>query len=295
MTSGWIIYNGFLHNDAYPHAVGTLKEATQKYGASITVIKHTELLPILVDGRYTIGGKFKDVTPDFVLFWDKDIRLAYHLEMMGFSVFNSAQAIEDCDHKGITYQRLLHQGIPIPKTLIAPFQYKSSRPKDMTVYQSMANEIGYPLILKECYGSFGNQVYVIENEETLLKKVHSLQDTPFLMQAIVTTSIGRDVRIQVVGDECVASMLRVSTEDVRASITHGGVATAYEPSEKEKQLAVQATKALGLDFAGVDLLFGESGDPLICEVNSNGNMKHLFEASGVNVAEKIIAYILKQV
>lgn len=295
MKKGWIIYNGFLHGDAPPHAVSFLKEAGEAYGAAMAVIKHSDLLPILRDGVYVLGGKFKDVMPDFVLFWDKDIRLAYHLEKMGLSVFNSAQAIEDCDHKGITYQRLAQHQIPIPKTILAPFQYKSNVPREMTIYREMANEIGYPLIIKECYGSFGNQVYIIEDEETMLKKIRALQDTPFVFQEIVKTSMGRDVRIQVVGEVCVASMLRVSENDIRASITHGGVASAYAPSEKEKELAIQATKAMGLDFAGVDLLFGENGHPIICEVNSNGNMKHLLEASGVNVAEKIVAYILAKI
>lgn len=292
MKIGWIVYNGFLHGDTLPHAVRSLQEAGEQRGVAIHVIKHYEVLPILENGHYTLGGKYKAVPPDFILFWDKDIQLAYHLEKMGFAVFNSSQAIHDCDHKGITYQRLLQQGLPIPKTILAPFQYKANRSVNISAYVAIANEIGYPLIIKECYGSFGNQVYYIENEAQMVRKVAVLQDTPFLFQEVIATSFGRDVRIQVVGDQCVASMLRVSKQDFRASITHGGVAHAYEPTEKEKALAIRATKALGLDFAGVDLLFGPNDEPLICEVNSNGNMKNLLIASGVPVAKHIIDYIL---
>ncbi|MFW5676022.1 MAG: ATP-grasp domain-containing protein, partial [Acetivibrio ethanolgignens] len=62
---------------------------------------------------------------------------------------------------------------------------------------------------------------------------------------------------------------------------------AYEPTEEEKRLAVRACQALGLDFAGVDILFGEAG-PVVCEVNSNAHFKNIYDCTGVNVAEHIL-------
>jgi glutathione synthase/RimK-type ligase-like ATP-grasp enzyme len=56
-------------------------------------------------------------------------------------------------------------------------------------------------------------------------------------------------------------------------------------------LAIRACKALGLDFGGVDLLFGENDTPLLCEVNSNAHIKNILTCTGINVAEHILAYI----
>ena len=74
----------------------------------------------------------------------------------------------------------------------------------------------------------------------------------------------------------------------------------YTPSEEECNLALLTAKALGLDFAGIDLLFSGSGKngadeaDIVCEVNSNAHFKNIHTCTGVNVAEKIIEYILSQ-
>ena len=71
--------------------------------------------------------------------------------------------------------------------------------------------------------------------------------------------------VQVVGDKVVAGMYRFSEQgDFRANLSNGGSARAYQAKEKEEELAVKICKLLGLSFAGVDLLFGEDGNFLVC-------------------------------
>ena len=64
----------------------------------------------------------------------------------------------------------------------------------------------------------------------------------------------------------------------------------YTPTEAECALAIRATELLGLDFAGVDVLFGKDG-PILCEVNSNAHFKTTLECTGVNMAVEIMRYI----
>ena len=112
-----------------------------------------------------------------------------------------------------------------------------------------------------------------------------------LFQRFLSESAGRDIRLQVVGDQVIASMYRYSTDgDFRANITNGGSMKRYEPSPEEISLALRSTRALGLDFAGVDLLFGADG-PVVCEVNSNAPFKNIYDCTGVNAADAIIAHI----
>ena len=56
-------------------------------------------------------------------------------------------------------------------------------------------------------------------------------------------------------------------------------------------MAVDACRALSLDFAGVDILFGPGEKPVLCEVNSNAHFKNLYDCTGINAAESIIRYI----
>ena len=54
-------------------------------------------------------------------------------------------------------------------------------------------------------------------------------------------------------------------------------------------------KEIELDFAGIDILFGENDEPVFCEANSNAHFKNLYDLTGVNTAEFIVEYIKKQI
>ena len=87
-------------------------------------------------------------------------------------------------------------------------------------------------------------------------------------------------------------MLRKNTDgDFRANVGNGGKVFPYEPSLKEKELAVCVCEKLGLTFGGVDILFGENDAPLLCEVNSNAHFKGILDCTGVNAADEIIKFI----
>jgi ribosomal protein S6--L-glutamate ligase/gamma-F420-2:alpha-L-glutamate ligase len=85
-------------------------------------------------------------------------------------------------------------------------------------------------------------------------------------------------------------MYRYNDNDFRSNITNGGSMKKYEASEAQAKIAIDACKAIGLDFAGVDVLFGKDG-PIICEVNSNPHFKTTLECTGINMAEHIISHI----
>ena len=64
----------------------------------------------------------------------------------------------------------------------------------------------------------------------------------------------------------------------------------YDISPAWADAAVKACETIGLDFAGVDVMFGENDEPMICEVNSNPHFKSSFECNGVDMSMCIISY-----
>jgi ribosomal protein S6--L-glutamate ligase len=155
--------------------------------------------------------------------------------------------------------------------------------------------LSWPIIIKECFGSFGQQVYLVYNKQELKDIVTNIGAKPMLFQEFIQSSKGKDLRLQVVGSQVVAAMYRYSDNgDFRANITGGGKMKAYEPTQRQIDLAVESCKILGLDFAGVDILFGKDKEPIICEVNSNAHFKNIYDCTGVNVADSILAYIIKR-
>ncbi len=286
---GWLVVNQFLHANKYNELYDWFQKAGELNGVQLTLKTNAELLVAELE-------QLRDEEKvDFVLFWDKDIRLAQMLENMGLSLYNSSKSIEMCDDKGYTYLALHKANIPMPKTILAPKTYEAPRYNELGFLTKVEEQLDYPFVVKECYGSFGWQVYLARNREDVVSLLEKTAPKPLLFQEYIEESSGKDIRLQVVGNEVVASMYRYSDNgDFRANLTIGGKMKAYEPSEEEKKLAIDCCKALNLDFGGVDLLFGEGGTPLVCEVNSNAHFRNIYDCTNVNVANIIIAYIKKR-
>ena len=291
--TGWIVFNGHITASKFTELFEWLQDTGIKKGIDLTLVKHYELIPVIEKGKAVLKGKYANYRPDFVLFWDKDVNLARHLENMGLKLYNSARAIEVCDDKALTFQALSNHDIPMPKTITAPLLFPNCHLTNYDFYDEVELELGYPMIIKESFGSFGRQVYLIENREEFLKKVEELKHVPHIYQEFIASSKGTDTRIQVVGKKVVAAVLRKSESDFRANVTNGGTMYEYEPTKEQIDLAIKCTEILGTDFAGIDLLFGDDGKSYLCEVNSNAHFKNIYLCTGVDTTQFIIDYIIE--
>ena len=179
----------------------------------------------------------------------------------------------------------------MPKTVIAPKTFDGVGYTDLSFLRVAEEKLGFPMVVKEAFGSFGQQVYLAEDSVQLREIVEKIGAKPFLMQEFISSSRGRDLRINVVGGKVVGVMYRENLEDFRSNISGGGTGRAYSPTKAQEEMALTACRALGLDFAGVDVLFGQDGEPILCEVNSNPHFKSSLQYTGVDVALEIIRYI----
>ena len=296
-TYGWLIYNGGLRAPKYMELNELYAKAAQKLDIHLDLIANDEIYSCIENDKAILKSANTLKTPDFVLFLDKDIRLAKQMEKLGYRLFNASHVIENCDDKMLTFQVLANRDIQMPKTLFAPmyFPHTGTGEPHSSFTLTLEKELGYPMVIKEAFGSFGAQVYLVHNREELIAKQKELIYTPHLYQEFIQTSKGRDVRIYVVGEKVVASMYRHSETDFRANISNGGAMKPYTPNEAFCQMAITATKALGADFTGVDLLFGENDAPILCEVNSNAHIKNIYDCTGIDVAEFLFKYILEKI
>jgi RimK family alpha-L-glutamate ligase len=290
---GWIVYNGSLLTPKFMDQVKWFIRAAKDSGIELLAFRNDELGAAVIDGQLTILTEKEYIRPDFVIFWDKDVRLARQLEQMGMRLFNRSKTIYACDDKILTHQILANNQIPMPKTIASPLVYPGCRVDESLFLDKIEQVLSYPMIVKEAFGSFGAQVYMAKNREELLELRKRLISVPHLYQEYIASSHGRDCRLQVVGDEVVAAMLRTSDTDFRANISAGGKMMSFIPPKEFVDLAVKAARLVKADFAGVDILFGENDAPILCEINSNAHMKNIFDCTGVDVAGRIIGYIKK--
>ena len=119
--------------------------------------------------------------------------------------------------------------------------------------------------------------------------------TNILIQEYIKESKGTDIRAFIVDGEIVGAMERKGKEgEFRSNLHRGGKGSIIELTKKEQSAALKAAKSLGLSVAGVDMLRSSRG-PLIVEVNSSPGLEGIERATGVDIADKIIAYIEKNV
>ncbi len=300
--SVWLVVNGFLHSPKFDEIYQLLLDALQARGIPVRLLTNDALLtPTDSHPLKSIIHSIEDSSlpplpqPDVVLFWDKDIPLGLQLEGAGLRLMNPARGIARCDDKAFTTLALAGSGIRVPKTIVAPMTYGNVGFTNRQFLDRIGGELGWPLVIKSRRGSFGGQVHLVHSPQELAEQIDRFPDFDLLFQEFIPSSFGRDLRIQTLGGRVVASVLREGAEgDFRSNVTAGGRMTPFQPPETFLTAAITATRHLGLDFAGVDLLFGPEGEPVLCEVNSNPHFKNLLDATGINFADSLADYILRK-
>lgn len=277
---GWLVVNGFLQTEKFNTLYELLLDEATRRGVEL-IEKYADELVLPVGEAWT-------ALPDFVLFWDKDISLARRLEKF-VPVFNGARAIELCDNKILTAEALASAGVKTPKTVIAPKTFEGVGYNRTRFLDEAGEYLGYPMVIKEAYGSFGAQVYLAHTREAAAEVIAELGHKEFLMQEFIKESVGRDIRVNVVGGKVVAAMLRYNEKDFRSNVTNGGKTRRITLTSAQEQAALAACEAVGADFAGVDILCTD--EPLVCEVNSNPGFKSTLDCTGVDLSKSILEHI----
>jgi len=115
------------------------------------------------------------------------------------------------------------------------------------------------------------------------------------VQEYIAEAGGADIRCFVIGDKVIAAMKRQALPgEFRSNLHRGGSASIVKLTPEERSTALRAAKTMGLNVAGVDILRSKHG-PLVMEVNSSPGLEGIEKATGIDVAEKIIQFIEKNV
>ena len=116
-----------------------------------------------------------------------------------------------------------------------------------------------------------------------------------ILQEFIQDSFGKDLRVLVVNGKVVGCMMRQSIDgDFRANITRGGEAIPYQIEENIEWIGGECARLLNLDVAGVDLLFN-SGNYVICEVNSAPGFEGMEKYTNKNIALEMVNYVVKKI
>lgn len=208
-------------------------------------------------------------------------------EMMGVASLNESVAISRSRDKLRSLQLLSRKGLGLP---ITGFAHSTKMTQDLIKLVG-----GAPLVIKLLEGTQGKGVVLAETDGAAESVIDAFRemDANILVQEFIREAGGSDIRCFVIGDEVVASMMRTAKDgEFRSNLHRGGSATIINITPEERQAAIDATKALGLNVAGVDMLRSNRG-PLIMEVNSSPGLRGIETATGIDVAGMIIEFLEK--
>ena len=209
-------------------------------------------------------------------------------EAMGTFCLNSSTSIGTSRDKLAAHQALAFNRIPMPDTAFSNSPRDTENIIDLTA--------GAPLVVKLLESSQGKGVILAETKKAASSVISAFQklNAPFIVQNFVKDSNGCDLRLFVIGGKVIASMMRsASDDDFRSNLHAGGKASKVKITQNERKIAKQATKAMGLNIAGVDILRSSEG-PKVLEVNSSPGLQGIETVNNINIASMIIDYLEKR-
>lgn len=180
-------------------------------------------------------------------------------------------------------------GLPIIPTIL-------DLPGDHELLKKQVEHLGgYPIIIKAQGGSHGVGVMRFDSQESLFSTSDYLRtqnDSTYALRKYIDFSA--QARLIVVGDKVVESLnYTPPAGDFRSNIGHNPIAEPRKFPPKIEAAAVKATRVLGLEFAGVDILIDKNGkDFYIAEANFPCNFSRPQTITGTDIAGAMVDHLI---
>ncbi len=278
--------------DLYSHK--RLVEAAETRGHEIRILNTTLVYMNITSHRPDIryGGEkitgYDAVIPRIgasITFYG--LAVLRQFEMMGVYPLNESVAIGRSRDKLRSLQLLSREGLGLPVT---GFAHATKYADDLI---NMVG--GAPAVIKLLEGTQGIGVVLGETHNSAKSVIEGFGGAKvnILVQEFIKEAGGMDIRCLVIGDKVVAAMKRQGAEgDFRSNLHRGGSAERMKITPEERSTAVRSAKAMGLNVCGVDLLRSNHG-PVVMEVNSSPGLEGIENATGMDIAGKIIEFMEK--
>lgn len=269
-----------------------LVQACEEHGHHVEVVDHLKCTIIMEKNKPSVLYKgrsldnFDAIIPRIgasVTFYGSAV--VRQFEMMKVFTAVESQALIRSRDKLRSMQILSRAGLGLPKTVFANYSM------DTDAILDAVN--GAPVIIKLLEGTQGLGVVLAENRKAASSVIEAFNGLKarVIIQEFIKEAGGADIRAFVVNGEVVGAMKRQAKEgEFRSNLHRGGTSSVIKLKRSEKSAAINAATKLGLKVAGVDMLQSSRG-PLILEVNSSPGLEGIENATGIDIAGKIVSFI----
>lgn len=285
-----------LSRDAKLYSTRRIVEAGLLHGHQISVADHVKCDLVIArrDPHVLLNGErmghVDAIIPRIgasVTFYGSSV--VRQFESMKVFTTAESQALVRSRDKLRSLQILSRAGVEMPRTVFTNYS------KDVSAAIDRVG--GAPCIIKLLEGTQGLGVVLAETRKAAIAVVEAFNSLKarVIVQEFIAEAKAEDIRAFVVDGSIVGAMKRKGKEgEFRSNLHRGGVAELIELSKDEEDIAIRATKALGLKVAGVDMLQSARG-PLIIEVNASPGLEGIEKATGKDIAGEIIRFVERSV
>lgn len=226
-------------------------------------------------------NELKKFPVDFAIVRAIAPEISKELEEMGIAVYNNVVVSEICNDKWRTYQYIgAHTGVPFMK--------------NATAEEFLAGEsaFSYPLVVKSRRGHGGTEVFFVSSYSEAAALIEKYPKGSLIVQEMAS-DIGRDVRVFVIGERIIASMLRISENDFRSNYCLGGRAVCYELSEQETRMVKEIIGCFSFGMVGIDFIFHE-GKAVFNEIEDVVGARMLYDCTEIDIVKEYVDFIVEK-
>lgn len=275
--NAWLVYEEGNTKRNYKFIRHWIKLGKEK-GIKFKLVLRQQLFYGVKNDKLALKIKGEDVRPDFALMRLNAPLLSQHMEAMGIPVFNNAHVARICNDKRLTHDFLAGQ-VPMMDTAFVDISSENA-PFD------------YPVVVKASNSCGGRKVFLCRGNEEYKKALQNCFPDTAVVQPLSDT-IGKDVRVYVLGNKILQPMMRFSTNgDFRSNVGQGGDAAPYELDSETKKHVDKIISNFEFSFVGIDFIFN-SGKLVFNEIEDAVGTRMLFAHTRIDPVAEYLNYIIK--
>lgn len=221
----------------------------------------------------------KDSLPNFAIIRTINPKINKYYNSRGVICFNNYKTSKIANNKWLTFKFAKKLNVSVMPT--------------KRLNKINAKKAKYPFVAKSVNGHGGNEVFLINNKEEYDNLIKNVNVKNYIMQP-VCSSVGKDIRVYLLGGKILASVLRSSETSFKSNYSLGGKASLTEINETQKQIVTGVYKSLNPTFVGIDFIL-DNGVWVLNEIEDAVGCRMLYELTDINVTKLFINYVIERV
>lgn len=221
----------------------------------------------------------KDSLPNFAIIRTINPKINKYYNSRGVICFNNYKTSKIANNKWLTFKFAKKLNVSVMPT--------------KRLNKINAKKVKYPFIAKSVNGHGGNEVFLINNKEEYDNLIKNVNVKNYIMQP-VCSSVGKDIRVYLLGGKILKSVLRSSTSSFKSNYSLGGKASLTSINENQQKIVNSVYENLNCDFVGIDFIL-DNGCWILNEIEDAVGCRMLYELTDINVTKLFINYVIERV